>query len=1117
MSNCGTQFPHIGLSSQRLNIMTTIAHLPPRTSHRPLESSSKIPPVASQSSANTVSVTTMQHPLGNLGGALSWPIPLNTDEQRLLRLLTLNHQHTLGDQPLVMQTRGGVLEFLRYRQPLPADVGDDPARMLEALVRNPQAQRMGKALQQSMQGLDSDSSVTDYLLAALALQMDPESITAPDSNTVAGFDLASDKHCGKTASAVVDGLAEHLSNTGRTSAALASVGAYLLLARSAPQFLIKDIPPTVKIGSQSWASLMIAAMTIEAQSPGKVPGMTFAQVMSEAQEAQRIAPVVTQTAQTAALVDWAIANGMLKKNSNNNYLPAQLESAKRAFNAQLDTRLSASRVLDKELPTRKEIALARLKERFGDLGTFFEEKVFAVDQHYVVIEGGGFSLLDIAMIDWLEHRPFKAHEPSSSLKSDALNSVLTGLNANRKFGVPNEFERQFNAAIEEKKAAVNTTVRHMISQLPLEDRKNFEFGKISFFQESAYVMDGHFNNTYGPNSPGLLVKTERGGNVKAYVIDFNKGVIEAKSQYSASAQERRNGNKVFTTKAFTPTDAAGALGRERPLNDSPLNSFTSSRSHAIGSAFVEHLDLDDPAIKQHARGQTGLDKANAQLSEFLLNLIPFRSAIVSFQNGQYGAGTFDLLLDVFGFLTSGAATAGKLLKIGSAALSTGAKALKAAKVIGVATIDVLNPAGGLGDLVKLMGAGGLLVLAKGVKAVNKLRGATASYDVLKAISKQYDAAAIGTVKVAGHAVESAAVLKNGQWYSFDSNTMRPYGSALGEFVVTKQAVAGTVDAAHIDGLHDPSYAQFGHFSVPEALIAGLSRNSQGVYTAADGHLSHIRHTDSSGKTAVYEVRQLSRTEGGGAQARVYHNNRQTELLLQHIQGDQWQRLGAPGGITLKPPLNPHWDPEMDIYLAPQSHKRPGPPQDNDPKQPRLEGTQGAVPTSVKSDIGGKIDSGAEAVIYESLDGKSVYKDFGLLSSRPSGIDLDTEVNALNRYYGNGFAASIIEDGRAYIKMRKLDGVPLSKVNKHSLSADVKRLLEQTLAEMERKAIFHQDLVLQNFIYSTKDQKIYPIDIQSLSPEQLVPGSRLYKTEMRIYKMAKEELLESFDELLSAPV
>ena len=884
MTSTTAVHPHFSLT------LPTDEHPSPSVTHT--ADASMTPPRPRQEGALPSSPNPL---LGNLGGALSWSVPLSADQQRRLRLVTMNHPHALGDQPLVMQTQGGVLEFLRYRQPLPAEAGDDPAKILQALVNSPQGQRMGKALQQTMQGVDSESSASDYLLAAIALQMDPESITAPGRNSVAGFDLGSDTRGGHHASKVVAGLAEHLSSTGKTSAALASVGAYLLLAKAAPQFLIKDILPTVKVGSQAWASLTMAAMTIEAHTPGKVPGMTFAQVMSEAQEAQRVDPAVTQAAQTLALLDWAVASGVLTKRQDGDYLPAQLESARVAFNAQQDARLVASQALDTALPTRKEVALAKLKERFGDLGAFFEEKAFAIDQHYVAIEGGGISLLDIAMIDWLEPRPFRAYEPSSSLKGNDLQRVLTRLNANRQFGVPAEFERQFSRAIEEKKAAVNTVVRHMISQLPLEDRQRLEFGKISFFQEGSYVMDGHFNNTYGQNKPGLLVKTELQGVSHAYVIDFNKGTIETASLYDTKIRADRVGNKVTTTKTFTPSHKADDLGRERPLDNGPWESFTSARSHGIATAFVEHLDLDDPAIKLQARGQTALDTANAQLSEFLLNLIPFRSAIVNFQNGKYGDGAFDLLLDVFGFLTAGTATAGKLLKVGRSALSTGAKALRAAKVIGVAAIDVLNPVGGVGDLPRLVGTAGLYVLSKGIKAVNKLRGATGSYDVLKTISKQYDVAATGTLKVGGQTVEGAAVLKGGKWYSFDADTMRPYGSPLEQFKVSTQAVDGEVDTAHIDGLSELSHELFGHFKVPDRKIVGLSRNRQGVYVAADGHMSQIRHTDSNGDTAVYEVRQVSRTDDGVVQARVYHNNRQTELLVQHVQGDEWQRLGAPGG------------------------------------------------------------------------------------------------------------------------------------------------------------------------------------------------------------------------------
>ncbi|KHA75444.1 hypothetical protein NZ35_03365 [Pseudomonas chlororaphis] len=839
-----------------------------------------------------VTDSTIEPPLGNLGGALSWPISLSADEQRRLRLITMSHAHHLGEQPLVMQIKGGLLEFLRYQHPLPQQVANDPAKILDALLCSPQGQLMGKTLQQRMQGIDSDSSVMDYLLAGIALQMDPESITDPDRNKTAGFDLASKQHCGRHASAVVDDLAAHLSGETRTSPGLAKVAAHLLLARLAPQYLIADIPQNVKVGSLAWANLTIAAMTIEAQTPGKVPGMSFAQIMSQSESARLVDPASSQCIQAAVLLDWAVANQIILKRHADTYPAGQLETIRAAFNQELDERLVAARILDKELPTRKDVALAVLIERFGDLGTLFEVKALHTDTYRGESGQSGFSgiysLRDYAMMDLPNPRP---------LASIDARIPLEALNNNPTFGVREAFEQQFTRAIEDKKAAVNTTVRHMICLLPLEDKKNFEFGKVSFFQQGSYVSDGFFNHTPCPNEPGLLIRTELSGNLRAYEININKDTIERTALHRAKHQESREANKYFTTKELIPREAASELGRERALSESLLNSFSSTRSRAIADAFVQHLDLDDPAIRELARGQTPMDEyyQPKPLGEFLLNLIPFRSAIVNFQQGNYGAAVFDLTVDIFGFLTAGAATAGKLIRIGSTALSTGAKALKTAHVIGVATIDVLNPVGGLGDLARLVGTGGLYLLSKGAKTVNRLRGAADSYDVLKAVSKQYDAAATGTVKVAGQTVEGAAVLKNGQWYSFDADTMRPYGSPIGEFAVATQAVAGKVVTSYHDELHELSHALYRHYSVPESRISGLSRNGQGIYVAADGHLSHIRHTDSSGNAAVYEVRQVTRTEDGVVQARVYHDNRQTELLVQHLRGDLWQRLGAQGG------------------------------------------------------------------------------------------------------------------------------------------------------------------------------------------------------------------------------
>lgn len=111
----------------------------------------------------------------------------------------------------------------------------------------------------------------------------------------------------------------------------------------------------MKVGSLAWANLTMAAMAIEAQTPGKVPGLTFAQVMSKAESARRADPASTQRIQTAVLRDWAVTNEIILKRNDDAYTDGQLETIRATFNQELEERLAAARILDKALPTRKTL------------------------------------------------------------------------------------------------------------------------------------------------------------------------------------------------------------------------------------------------------------------------------------------------------------------------------------------------------------------------------------------------------------------------------------------------------------------------------------------------------------------------------------------------------------------------------------------------------------------------------------------------------------------------------------------------------------------------------------------------------------------------------------------
>ena len=246
-------------------------------------------------------------------------------------------------------------------------------------------------------------------------------------------------------------------------------------------------------------------------------------------------------------MDWGVANGVFVANAEDSYSPERLNTLKDAFNRQVSKRLVASQTLDKALPTREGIARTKLIERFGDLGALFDLKVLGTDPYRgepgQVGLGGMHSLLDIAMMDMPNLRPFMSTDPRIPLEA---------LNSNPRFGVQEAFDQQFARAIADKKDAVATTVQHMISQLLVEDREKFDFGKLEFFYErTSRLSTGFWGSTPDKNQPELLVKVELEGQITTYEIDLNRGTIEEVPLSRITQPKPMIANRVFTAVSYT--------------------------------------------------------------------------------------------------------------------------------------------------------------------------------------------------------------------------------------------------------------------------------------------------------------------------------------------------------------------------------------------------------------------------------------------------------------------------------------------------------------------------------------------------------------------------------------
>ena len=1014
------------------------------------------------------------HPLGNFSGALAWPIPLGSEEQRSIIALMQSANSGLPGLPLVDEHKGALGYLLSGSTVSDADLRT-PTLAIEKLLGSTKAQALGQSIQMQLGGYATPSSVNEYLLAAIHLGLDPECLDAPAANTVAGFDLAGAAHWGQPPQTVIDKLGRHLLEQGRVTAQSADLGARLLLAKTAPEFLVKTIPPSVTYGSLTWAQLAIATARIEADSPGRSLNLSYAQVLAHGEQVNTH-PSALQGIQQKALSDWGKANGLLTGDTCT-------ETLRIEFNRQLQALTTASSQVQTSIPSRREMALNALRAAFPDLDPkHFETpslvRVFRVPGRTGQLPGMR-SMLDVVMHDG--KLGDEEHWESADKRIPA--KTFCNLIASRKLDVAASFKAAYDQAITSIEQGQQGVADYLISTLAPQDRKNFECGQLEFFHTNDYTMamDLFSKPTLSTRGHTLRVKTTLNGEVNIYEIDTRRATIEKQNYwirrytppYTAKNLEQLDANVISKTVLFDPFKEQADQAKERSASNHDNPKFGSTRSAYIGRVFAKSLDLRNDDLLQHARGVTSFDKDAATsraVAEFFLNLIPLRSAIVNFSNGDIADGVFDLGLDFIGLLTLGAGKAAQAGKAFAKGISTVSGVSKILRFLGASAIAAVNPLGGLGDLVgagaRLIDQGARRLIAKGLDGVNRLRGAAGSYDLLKAASREYEVAAIGTFERAGQTVEAAAVLRNGKWYGFDVDKMHAFGGELENFSVKARAVDGVMTRVEVAPGSELNNALFGEYKVPESTVGGRTPNSQGVYVGADGHLSHIRHTDGSGQTAVYEVREVSRTPEGAVQARIYSGNRQTPLLVQHVQGDQWLRLGARGGN----------------------------------------------PSSIAADMGRMLGGGAEGVVYESLDGVNVYKEFRQpVTSMPHYVT--AEVQCVNRYYGKGFATAILENGRAYIKMKKLSGVNLGDIPERSLPPEVRGLMVDVLADMEAKKIFHNDLQLTNFLYSAADKKVYPVDIQALEPDVLERDAFLYEMTLGDYGRAKAKLIRELNELI----
>lgn len=542
--------------------------------------------------AQTANTRAQQHPLGNFAGALSWPLPLSVENQRELFNVVARNSANLEGLPL-QDPRWGALDYLVNAASLSPTDMQDPAKALEKLLDSPRYKALGEALQSKIDGLATSSSVNDYVLAAIHLGLDQESIDHPSRSRVAGFDLASDAFWSKPPSDIIGALAEHLITSGKTSKQTAALGARLLLGRVAPQFLVKDIPGTVTVDSMAWANLCLAVARIEAQTPGRAASMSFGEVMLAAEDT----PPASEAVQKAVLIDWAVANQITQAEQNGFFPAESIEYARSIFNQQLDALKAMSERLETRMPSRRAMALAWLKKKFGD-GIDFEQKSLRINHGPQSIGprfGPARSMLDITM-EGMKLNEHWQRTDGATISEQTFDDFVALTRNKAEFNVKDEFDKKFTEVTNLYKDIKKNLVMNAITHLPLEDRNQFNFGKIRFFKENSYRVSyiPFVGEKLFHSSTTIQVQTEFNGKKQSYLFDTEKGTIKKAESHPANHKPEFVSDEVVRVEEFSPNPAITSFKHGIPLyRGNSQNHFQNPRIQNVAEAVVKGLGVGD--------------------------------------------------------------------------------------------------------------------------------------------------------------------------------------------------------------------------------------------------------------------------------------------------------------------------------------------------------------------------------------------------------------------------------------------------------------------------------------------------------------------------------------------
>ncbi|MFJ7795592.1 hypothetical protein [Pseudomonas sp. NPDC096950] len=422
-------------------------------------------------------------PLGNywelLSAAPDSPISLDDTQRRQIR--ALSNRYTRGQGKLLdhlsQVALGGRITTLNR---------SDADEYLQTLASHFLAASWAKGYIKELEwyGASSDEPLSDeyrqqVMLTAVLLDLHPSIGEEEPRNHVAGFNLYATEHVEHSFVAVRTALESHLVAKAGVSEQIAPLAAHLLLAYAAPEFLVKELPPTLLLGTPPWVEFCRSVAMVEFNAPGSSRLMTYAQIKELAAIDWTDESLTTLSNLLAVdpLLDWALLNGIITLADVQNSHTSAIGTATSAYEKHLGLLADIQTKLSKKFPTRRDIALRLLKVTAPDCD-YVEDEILR--KKIIHAPRPGFATSEpMSLVELLMSNELGARE-WDLVNKGSVYDVYPFIN-NETYRLKPEFNRLFNQVHTQFSEATSSSFKLAFTHLPPLDRKRLLQGQVTLF------------------------------------------------------------------------------------------------------------------------------------------------------------------------------------------------------------------------------------------------------------------------------------------------------------------------------------------------------------------------------------------------------------------------------------------------------------------------------------------------------------------------------------------------------------------------------------------------------------------------------------------------------------